>query len=44
MRKIAIVTGAANGLGRGIAKRLAEEDIVVVICDINENLGNMVAG
>jgi NAD(P)-dependent dehydrogenase (short-subunit alcohol dehydrogenase family) len=32
----AIVTGAAQGLGRVIAKRLAEEGARLVICDIQE--------
>lgn len=43
MKRVAIVTGAANGLGKGIAKRLAKEDITVVICDIDENLGKLAA-
>jgi 2-hydroxycyclohexanecarboxyl-CoA dehydrogenase len=33
--KIAIVTGAARGLGRGIAERLASEGAVVVVTDVN---------
>jgi NAD(P)-dependent dehydrogenase (short-subunit alcohol dehydrogenase family) len=35
--RVAIVTGAAQGLGRVIAKRLAEEGAKLVICDIQED-------
>ena len=34
--RVAIVTGAAQGLGRVIAKRLAEEGAQLVVCDIQE--------
>ena len=33
--KVAIVTGAARGLGRGIVERLASEGAVVVVTDVN---------
>ena len=33
--KIAIVTGAAQGIGLGIAKRLAKEGAMVAVCDLN---------
>jgi NAD(P)-dependent dehydrogenase (short-subunit alcohol dehydrogenase family) len=33
--KIAIVTGAGNGIGRGIAMRLAEERATVIAADLN---------
>src|SRR5947207_6956850 len=35
--RVAIVTGAAQGLGRVIAKRLAEEGAKLVVCDIQED-------
>lgn len=41
--KVAIVTGGASGLGRGIACCLAEEGADVVIADINMDNANKVA-
>lgn len=38
--KTAIVTGGAMGIGLGIASRLAEAGAIVVIADINEEVGN----
>ena len=35
--KIAIVTGAARGLGRGIAEKLASHGATVVLTDVNED-------
>ena len=35
--KIAIVTGAAGGLGRAIAVRLAEEGATLVVADIEKH-------
>src|SRR6187402_1711779 len=34
--KVAVVTGAASGLGRAFAQRLAEEGMKVVLADIDE--------
>ncbi|MBS1256672.1 MAG: 4-formylbenzenesulfonate dehydrogenase TsaC1/TsaC2 [Deltaproteobacteria bacterium] len=41
--KIAIVTGAGSGFGRGIAERFAQEGAKVVIADINGPAAEMVA-
>jgi NAD(P)-dependent dehydrogenase (short-subunit alcohol dehydrogenase family) len=38
-RKIAIITGAASGIGRAIAQRFTEEGATMVIADINESAG-----
>ncbi len=35
--KVSIVTGAAQGIGKALAKRLIEEGVQVVICDMNES-------
>ena len=42
--KIALVTGAGSGFGRGIAARFAEEGAKLVVADINEEAAKMVAG
>ena len=36
--KVAIVTGAARGIGRGIALLMAQEGARVVVCDIGASL------
>jgi 2-hydroxycyclohexanecarboxyl-CoA dehydrogenase len=41
--KVAIVTGAAQGIGRAIATRLAAEGARVAIADINEEVANQTA-
>jgi len=41
--KVAAVTGAASGIGRGIATRLAEMGAFLAILDINETKGREVA-
>ena len=42
--KIALVTGAGSGFGRGIAARFAEEGAKLVVADTNEEAAKMVAG
>ena len=42
MNKIAVVTGAAQGIGRGIALRLAQEGVHVALVDLNEQRLNQV--
>ncbi len=34
--KVAVVTGAASGIGRGLARRFAEEGMKLVLADIEE--------
>ena len=37
--KVAIITGAGSGIGKGIAKKFSENNAIVVIADFNEELG-----
>lgn len=41
--KVSIITGAASGIGKAIAKRFAMEGSKVVICDVNYELSQKVA-
>src|SRR5262244_1028940 len=43
MNKLAVVTGGASGIGQAVAERLARNDFIVVILDINEEGGKQVA-
>ena len=36
MGKVAVVTGAASGIGRALAERCAQEGMKVVLADIEE--------
>src|SRR4029078_8595248 len=40
--KVAIVTGAAQGIGRACAERLARDGARVVLCDVNPAQGQSV--
>ena len=41
--KVALITGAASGIGHGIAKRYLEADGRVVIADVNADAANAAA-
>ena len=41
--KVALVTGAASGIGAAIAERLSEEGARVVVADINIEAGEALA-
>lgn len=36
-KKVAVITGSGDGLGKGIAQRLAQDGFNIVLSDINEN-------
>ena len=41
--RAAVVTGAADGVGRGIVRRFAEEGAAVLVADLDEVAGGAVA-
>jgi 3-oxoacyl-[acyl-carrier protein] reductase len=43
MKKIAVVTGGASGIGQAVVERLVRDDFTVVILDMNEEGGKQVA-
>ena len=43
MKRCAIVTGGASGIGKSVAEALSQEDHQVVVADINEESGCVVA-
>ena len=42
--RVAVVTGAGDGIGRGIARRYAAEGARIVVADFNAETGTRVAG
>jgi NAD(P)-dependent dehydrogenase (short-subunit alcohol dehydrogenase family) len=42
--KVAVITGAASGIGEASAQRFVEEGARVVLCDVQDSLGEQVAG
>ena len=41
--RVAVVTGAAQGIGAGIARRLAQDGAVVLVTDVNQELAGELA-
>lgn len=43
MKKVAIVTGAAKGIGKAIAERMIHEKYITILVDVDETAGNLLA-
>lgn len=43
LRKVAMVTGAGQGIGNAIAKELAHDGYAIAVCELNEETGQDVA-
>ena len=41
--KIALITGAANGIGQAIARIFAREGAIVIIADVDDKQGELLA-
>src|SRR5690242_9825767 len=44
MKRVAVVTGGAGGIGQATAERLSQDNFAVVLLDLNTEAGNQVAG
>lgn len=42
-KKVALVTGAASGIGEAVSRRLADAGVKVALCDINAEAGRPIA-